>query len=98
MEIGYNTHTSVNAVTTCIWSFSDGGKSLGVYFHKWWEISYNNQMVFSIGFFFFWVGIFFHFLKKYFVTNSLSWGKKSSKIIFLSLRPPKIVLVAYHMN
>jgi len=85
MEIRYNTHTSVKAVTTCIWSFSDGGKSFGVYFHKWWEISYNIQMVFSIDFF--WVGIFFHFPK--IILSQIPLGKKSIKIIFLSLRPPK---------
>jgi hypothetical protein len=77
MEIGHNTHTSVKAVTTCIWSFSDGGKSFGVYFHKWCEISYNIQMVFSIDFFL--GGNFFPIFQKLFCHKFPFLGKKIIK-------------------
>jgi hypothetical protein len=70
-------HTSVKAVTTCIWSFSDGGKSFGVYFHKWWEISYNIQMVFSIDFFL--GGNFFSIFQKLFCHKFPFLGKKIIK-------------------
>jgi hypothetical protein len=83
MEIGHNTHTSVKAVTTCIWSFSDGGKSFGVYFHKWWEISYNIQMVFSIDFFL--GGNFFFHFPKIILSQIPFLGKKNHQIFFLKI-------------